>query len=49
VAEAGEEVSGFLGRTGKRTGVIAKDAKKTASAVADDAKTTGRNVRNAVK
>jgi hypothetical protein len=29
--------------------VIARDAKKTAGAVADDAKTAGRNVRSAVK
>ena len=48
-AEVGEEAAGFFNRTGKRTDVIAKDAKKTAGIVAKDAKRIGDDIHDAVK
>ena len=47
--DIGEEATDFLGRTGKRAGVVARDVRKTAENVADDAKATGQSVRDAMK
>lgn len=41
-ADAGREIGGFFGRAGR-------DAKKTAGAVAEKSKETGKGIRDAVK